>query len=491
MNKKIIPLSLLALPAANAGARAARPALPNVIVIVADDQGYGGVNCYPHTKPVSTPHIDALAASGVRCMQAYTSGNLSSPTRAGLMTGKYQQTFGNYGLAATSVGGVPPEEKMLSEYLRPKGYATAVFGKWHLGDYIRNHPNNRGFDQFFGFIDGMHDYWDPVVGNKWDGMWDGFEMTFDNFDPAIKMDYATYEFTKRSVDFIEKNADRPFFLYVPYNAIHSPLQAPKELVDRIARNPAKPTPDEILWAMTAALDQGVGDIVAALERLHIRDNTIIFYLSDNGGVQHTGDNGPLRGYKGSFYEGGIRVPFIVSYPGVIPAGQVYQEPVISIDIAPTILSLASLPHRQMHGVDLMPYLTGKNKRPPHDVLLWCSSRRVNPNPAIHNFAIRQGRWKLVSDPHQQKEWNLYDLEKDPGEQEGLKERHPEKYKELFAIYLDWAKTLPDDIAENGQARFRGARLLEIYNNKCKEAGLPAPRRTFRLPDHPSYRNGQR
>lgn len=490
MNRKIIPLTLAAIPVVNTGAQAASPARPNIVIIVADDQGYGGVNCYPHNNPVCTPNIDALASSGVRCTQGYASAAYSSPTRAGLMTGKYQQTFGNYGLEDAAVGGVPLEEKMISEYLRPKGYATAVFGKWHLGDYVRNHPNNRCFDEFFGFLSGMHDYWDPVVGNSWDGMWDGYEMTFDNFDPAIEMDYSTYEYTKRSVEFIKKNADKPFFLYVPYNAIHSPLQAPKELVDMVAKNPDKPTHKEIVWAMTLALDKGVGEIVNTLDSLNIRENTIIFYISDNGGVEKHGDNGPLRGYKGSYYEGGIRVPFIVSYPGTIPAGQEFDYPVISIDIAPTIMSLLSLPHRQMDGVDLMPYLTGKNKKAPHDVLFWSTAQCHNQEIGKNNFAVRKGNWKLVSDPRQQKEWNLYDMDKDPGEQNGLKEKYPEICRELFEIYQDWASDLPEALVENGQTRFNGSRLMEKYNKKRKAAGLPTPRRTFRLPDHPSFQTRQ-
>lgn len=490
MKSRFLSLSICTLTSIGVQIYANNPSLPNIVIILADDQGYGGVNCYPHTKPISTPNIDALAKSGIQCMDAYASGSYSSPTRAGLMTGKYQQSFGNYNLEATSVGGVPLEEKIISEYLRPLGYSTAIYGKWHLGDYIRNHPNNRGFDDFFGFIDGMHDYWDPVVGNKWDGMWDGFEITFENFEPVIEMDYSTYEITKRSIRFIEKNADRPFFLYVPYNAIHGPLQAPKELVDQIAKNPEKPTPDEILWGMTKALDQGVGEIVCTLERLNLRDNTIIFYFSDNGSPRGQGDNGPFRGFKGSHYEGGIRIPFIVSYPGTIPAGQIYEQPVISIDIAPTIMSLVSLPHDNMHGVDLLPYFTGKNTQAPHDVLFWSANKNDKTDPSKHNFAIRKGKWKLVSDPHQQKEWNLYNLETDPSEQIGLKDQYPQKCKELFDIYFEWIQQQPENITTNGQTRLRGATLLEKYNKKRKAAGLPVPRRTFRLPNHPSYSSGQ-
>ncbi len=474
--KGMIPAALALLPAFAAAQK------PNIVIILADDQGYGGVNCYPHSQRVVTPNIDRLAASGVRCMQGYTSGFVSSPTRAGLMTGKYQQSFGNYGLTAPEVGGVPLEEKMLSEYLSEAGYKTACIGKWHLGDYIRNHPNNRGFRTFFGFLNGMHDYWNPIAGASRDGYWDGLAFTLDNMEPVAQMEYSTYEYTRRAVDFIEKSAGGPFFLYLPYNAIHAPLQAPEELVGELADDPRKPVKADVVRAMTAALDRGVGQVMDALDRLGLRDNTIVFYLSDNGGVEYS-DNWILRGMKGSFYEGGIRVPFIVSYPPAIKPGAEYIHPVMSIDIAPTVMSAAGLPHGGMHGADLMPYLSGADKSAPHEVLYWSMEKKSAAKVSSNIFAVRQGRWKLVSDPRQEKDCDLYDLDADPGERNGLKDRYPEKYRELFALYWKWIDPMPDDIYNNGNARLNGSDLMRLYKEKMKESGLKEGPPSMR-PDSP-------
>lgn len=468
-----LSIALLAiLPIAKASAQHTTPShpdKPNIVIILADDQGYGGVNCYPHIKKIVTPNIDKLAASGVQCMQGYTSGHLSSPTRAGLMTGKYQQSFGFYGLSTPHVGGIPQDQKLLSEYLVENGYDTACIGKWHLGDYIRSHPNNRGFQTFFGFINGLHDYYDPLVGGSWDGVYNGLAFTLDNMEPVTEMEYSTYEYTKRAVDFIQKNADHPFFLYLPYNAIHSPLQAPEELIGELAINPQEIGKDDIGRAMTFALDQGVGKVVETLEQLGLRDNTIIFYLSDNGAVEYS-DKWEFRGRKGSYYEGGIRVPFIVSYPAKLAKGTIYNKPVMSIDIAPTVMELAGLSHTDMHGVNLLPYLSGKDQTAPHDVLYWSTEKKSNNQVFKNEFAIRQGKWKLVSDPHFEKDYDLYDIEADPQEKHGLKDQYPEKYKELFGMYLNWINQMPEELANGENARLKGMELMRKYQRNLKKSG---------------------
>ncbi len=302
-----------------------------------------------------------------------------------------------------------------------------VSGKWHLGDYIRSHPNNRGFQTFFGFINGLHDYYDPLVGGSWDGVYNGLAFTLDKYEPVTEMEYSTYEYTKRAVDFIKKNADHPFFLYLPYNAIHSPLQAPEELIGELAINPQEIGKDDIGRATTFALDQGVGKVVETLEQLGLRDNTIIFYRSDNGAVEDS-DKWEFRGRKGSYYEGGIRVPFIVSYPAKLAKGTIYNKPVMSIDIAPTVMELAWLPYADMHGVNLLPYLSGKDRTAPHDVLYWSTEKKSNNQVFKNEFAIRQGKWKLVSDPHFEKDYDLYDIEADPQEKHGLKISTPKSIK---------------------------------------------------------------
>ena len=477
----VIPFAALAALPAVAQQR------PNVVLIVSDDQGYGGVNCYPHTDRIHTPNIDALAASGVQCMQGYTSGSLSSPTRAGLLTGKYQQSFGFYSLESPSVGGIPAEQRLVSEYLHDAGYATACIGKWHVGDYIRNHPVNRGFDKFYGFINGLHDYFDPLVGGSWDGTYTGLAFTLDGMEPAIDMDYTTYEYTDQAVDFIRSSAEagKPFFVYLAYNAIHSPYQVPEELLQKYADDPANPTKKDRVRAMTAALDQGVGKVMQTLDSLNLRNETIVFYLSDNGGVRGVSDLSGLRGQKGSYYEGGIRVPFIASYPGVIPAGKVYDEPVISIDIVPTVLAQANVEAEGLQGTNLVPYFRGDTQDAPHETLYWSeplnNAQRVNRN----SFAIRQGKWKLVSDPKRVKACDLYDLEADPGEKHGLKERYPEKVEELYNDYLAWIGSCEPDLALGGNARLSGQALMNKYRAKLREAGRPTPPMSFGVDKAPS------
>lgn len=463
----------LMLQAAVSLGQASLKGKPNIIVILADDQGYGGVSCYPHTKKIATPNIDQLAKEGVQFTQGYASAHLCSPTRAGLLTGKYQQSFGFYSLSDPAAGGIPANEKLLSEYLKSGGYKTAAIGKWHIGDQIRNHPNNRGFDYFYGFLDGLHDYFNPVIGGSWSGWYTGVAFTLENFEPVARMKYATYEYTDRAIRFIEQNKEEPFFLYLPYNGIHSPLQAPEELIKEIAVNPDRPTRDEKICAMTKAIDISVGRIKSTLEKNHLLENTLIVYLSDNGGVQ-PGDNWKLRGKKGCYYEGGIRVPFIVSWPGKIPKGQVFSDPVISIDIAPTVLSAAGLPLRDMQGVNLLPYITKKAASAPHDVLYWSVEKKSNSEVGKNEFAVRQGKWKLVSDPRIEKDYNLYDLDSDPFEKKGLKEVYPEKYKELFNLYMAWISKMPGPISEQGNQRFQGLDQMRKYErNYKKEYGKKA------------------
>jgi len=439
---------------------------PNIILIVSDDQGYGGLNCYPHTKRVITPNLDQLAANGIQFMQGYTSGHVSSPTRAGLMTGKYQQSFGFYGLSEPHVGGIPQSETILPQYLRKLGYKTGMVGKWHLGDFERTHPVNMGFDYFYGFVSGQHDYFNPVVGHSWEGGSDGLCFMMEGMEPVVSMKYTTYEFTDRSVDFIKKNVSEPFFLYLAYNAIHEPLQAPDELVKKYADNPAKPTTDDKVMAMTVALDEGVGQVIKTLKELKIYENSVIIYLSDNGGAPFS-DNWILRGSKGSYYEGGIRVPFIMSWPSQLPKGIKYNHPIISIDIAPTILSIVGRHEKEMHGVNLIPYLKGEKNGEPHEVLFWSAALK-GEKIERNEFAIRQGKWKLVSDPRIVKDYNLYDIEKDPGEKNGLKDKYPEKYEELYQLYLNWIGGMPPSLATKDNRRLNGNNLIKQYNEKIKD-----------------------
>lgn len=445
---------------------------PNVIILLADDQGYGGVNCYPHHKRVITPNIDELAKGGVQFMQAYTSGHVSSPSRAGIFTGQYQQNFGFYGLGEPHVGGIPQDTKMLAEYMKDMGYATACVGKWHMGDYLRTHPSNRGYDYFCGFIGGQHDYFAPEIGHSWEGGSHGLSFIMENFSPIPEMKYSTYEFTDRAISFIENNRNHPFFLHLAFNAIHGPIEAPEDLIRLYADDSENPNRDDVVRAMTVALDNSIGRIVEKLKELGIRENTLIFYLSDNGGATFS-DNWNLRGSKGSYYEGGIRVPFIVNWPNRIPKDKKYDKPIIATDIAPTILSAAEYDGKtEMDGVNLLPFITTKTQKVPHDIIYWSIEHKNDITVEVNEFAVRQGKWKLVSDPRLEKDCNLYDIDADPFERNGLKDKYPKKYQEMYQHYLSWIKTKPASILHNGNERLNGNSLIKIFNVKRKNLGLP-------------------
>ncbi len=399
---------------------------PNIVVIVSDDQGYADVSYNPHSpKEVSTPNIDKLAKSGVVCTQGYASGYVCSPTRAGIMTGRYQQRFGIY-TAGQGGSGMPLDETWFPMHLKQGGYRCGAFGKWHLGLTEEYNAVNRGFDYFYGFMGrGAHDYWnhDPNASIKFGG------PVFRNLEILQNEEgYMTTRITEEAVDFIKREKDKPFFAYVAYNAVHTPAQAPEEDVAKF--NTGDETRD-ILMAMLLHLDLGVGEIVKALKAAGVYDNTIIIYLSDNGGAgaMHA-NNAPLRGMKQFIYEGGIRVPFIVSWPGRLKAGTTCDVPVWSTDILPTALAVAGLDplpgSKPLDGKNILPALTGKTERI-HDALYWCSGDDGK-------WAVRQGDWKYLFD---RGEVGLYNLSKDIAEENNLKDSHPEKFQELKALYDAW------------------------------------------------------
>jgi len=408
-----------------------RPATrPNIVVIISDDQGYADVSYNRHhAREVATPHIDALAASGVVCTNGYTSGCVCSPTRAGLMTGRYQQRFGIY-TAGAGGSGVPLDEVMFPQYLKKAGYVSGAFGKWHLGLEPCYNPVNRGFDEFYGFMGrGAHDYFDLTVEN------DGFgSPILRNLEPINDKGYLTHRITDEAVSFINRHKNKPFFAYIAYNAVHAPPQAPAEDIKRYD------TGDEtrnILMAMLKHLDDGVGRIIATLKKAGVYDNTLVFYLTDNGGakIMHA-DNTPLRGFKHQEYEGGIHVPFIVSWPGRLKAGTKCAVPVVSFDILPTALAAAGIkpPHdRILDGRNMLPVLQGKADRL-HEYICW--------NSGDGDWAIRCGDWKLVGIKDSVELFNLKD---DPGETTDLAAGHPDKVNELKKIYNDWLDEMAEPI----------------------------------------------
>jgi len=365
---------------------------PNIVVIVGDDMGYADVG-FHGCADIPTPHLDALAKSGTRCASGYVSGPYCSPTRAGLLTGKYQTRFGHeFNPGNGPKQGLPLTEKTLANHLKAAGYRTALIGKWHLGSSADHHPQKRGFDEFYGFLGGAHDYFQP-------------KGVFRGTDPAGKRDenpYLTDSLARESVDFITRNKNNPFFLYLAFNAVHTPLQADEARLKKYAAiaDPKRRT----YAAMMSAMDDAIGTVTSRLKDSGLDKNTLVFFFSDNGGPTMPGTtlngsiNKPLRGSKRTTLEGGVRVPFLAAWP------------------------------------NLLPHLQGKQTNEPHPVLHWRFGKQM---------AIRQGDWKLVRHDLAAEgakgvsPTRLYHLKNDPGESTDLSEKHPDKVKELQTAWDNW------------------------------------------------------
>lgn len=431
----------LSLVAMSGLAPAAEPRKPNILVILADDMGHADVG-FTGCHDIPTPSLDALASSGVRCSNGYVSGPYCSPTRAGLLTGRYQQRFGhefNPGGEAGGAGfGLPVAETTIADRLRSAGYATGLVGKWHLGGEPKFHPQKRGFDEFFGFLGGAHPY-RPGAGAE----------IYRGTEAVREEEYLTDAFGREAASFIGRHKDRPFFLYLAFNAVHTPMQATDA---RLARFASISDPKRRTYAaMLTAMDEAVGKTLGALRSAGLEDDTLIVFFSDNGGPTMPGTtinasrNDPFRGSKRTTLEGGIHVPFVVSWKGKLPAGSTYEKPVIQLDILPTAMAAAGVPVKpewKLDGVDLLPYLGGKDPGTPHESLFW---RLGTQN------AVRKGDWKLVrydatldtpgavSSPQAQKVTpaRLYNLARDPGEADDLSAGNPEKAAELLRDYQAW------------------------------------------------------
>jgi arylsulfatase B len=440
----------------------AEPRRPNILFIVADDLGYGEPGCYGGTD-IPTPHLDALAAGGVRFTHGYVTAAFCAASRAALLTGRYQTRFGfefnPIGAKNAAPGiGLPAGEKTVADHLRATGYATALVGKWHLGGTAEFHPQRRGFDEFFGFLHEGHTYvphpWEGVTTwlrrralpdggtGRWtspDGriVWTthmgGNEPDYDADNPLLRSSQPVDEranltdaFTREANDFITRHRTQPFFLYLAYNAVHSPIQAPEAYLAKFAHLPDLHR--RLFAAMLAHLDDSVGRVLAHLRATGLAENTLVVFLSDNGGPtkELTSRNDPLRGGKGELWEGGIRVPFIVSWPGRITP-RTDATPVISLDATATALALAgiSAPPTPLDGVNLWPLLSGKSTAAPHSALYWRVGER---------HAIRQGDWKLL---RQRGAWQLYDLAHDVGEQTDRATAEPARTQALAALWETW------------------------------------------------------
>ncbi len=397
---------------------------PNIIIILADDQGYGDVSYQVHPSEVTTTGIDQLALEGIVFTNAYASAYVCAPTRAGLLTGRYQQRFGFY-RAVDSRRGLPLDEITLADILKKEGYSCGIFGKWHLGLDPAFRPLERGFDRFYGFLGhGAHDYFEL-------GCTPGNEHNCIYRDSIIINDtgYLTDNLAREACGFIENSAagKQPFFLYLPFNAVHWPLQAPAEDVSKFNTGDSE---RDIYLGMLYRMDRAVDQVISTLKETGSYDNTLIFYLSDNGGAAKVhADNRPLRDYKQSTYEGGIRVPFIVSWPEMIKSGTIH-EPVISLDLFPTIMDVLGISlseDRTYDGRSLYPLICGEQEGTLHDYLFWDGDEK--------RWAVRSGKWKLVK--NRKGEIELYDLDSDIGERNNLSDKHPDELARLQQAYQQW------------------------------------------------------
>ncbi len=393
-----------ALFAASQGAAATAPRT-NVLIILCDDLGYADVG-FQGSKEIATPHLDRLAASGVRCTNGSVSHSFCSPTRAGMLTGRYQARFGHefnpvYDPLDASEG-LPLTERLLPQHLKGSGYRTGWVGKWHLGASPDHTPWRRGFDETYGFIGGGHAF------QKWTPNGRQYTLPLSRNGQSLDEvpEHLTPAFGTEGADFVRRNRNEPWLLYMAFNAPHTPHQPTAEREARFARiaNVAR----RRYLAQISLLDDAVGEITGALAETGQAQRTLVFFFSDNGGpVAQGASNAPLRGQKGQVYEGGVRVPFLVSWPGKLPGGKIYDRPVSSLDVVPTALAVAGarLPkERKLDGVNLIPFLTGGSKGEPHPHLFW----RV-----AAGHAVRSGQWKLVR--QKEKAPELYDLAADPSE----------------------------------------------------------------------------
>lgn len=421
---------------------------PNVLIIVADDLGYGDLG-FQGGRDVPTPNLDRLAQSGTRLTNGYVSCPVCSPTRAGLSTGRYQQRFGHELNPGPARGandqefGLPLTEITLASLFQKGGYRTGLVGKWHLGAAPQFHPLERGYDEFYGFLGGAHSYTSEAKQPR--------APIFRGKEPISEPEYLTDAFGQEAASFVERNAAKPFLLFLTFNAVHTPLQATAAKLEQFQKiTDAKRRP---YAAMLSSLDDAVGKVLGQLDQSGVADNTLVVFISDNGGpTQANGSqNTPLNGVKATVWEGGIRVPYVVRWPGKVAAGKTFDQPAISLDIFPTALAAAGIAapsDRKIDGVDLIPYLNGEKTSPPHDALYWRFGEQ---------HAIRKGSFKLLKARTGQEQ--LFDLSQDIGEKHDLLAERPEVVKELRAEYAAWNNELQEPRWKPQQAARRNAARL--------------------------------
>jgi arylsulfatase A-like enzyme len=457
------------------------PEQPNILLIVADDLGKHDISTYD-TEGVNVPHMDRLAREGIRFDAAYASSAVCSPSRVGLLTGRYQHRFGferqpmnryannrlEYWVVERLIDtrpmqliapmhrpskeeirkqGIPEGEILLSELLDRRGYRTGIFGKWHLGHGESHLPLNRGFQEQFGFYEaftyyahpgtkGMVEHRHEYFASKhiWRQKRKGTCAIRENGKEITDPEYLSFSIARRAGEFMEKHRHEPFFLYLPFSAPHTPFQVPQEYYDRFSEEEDHNT--RVYKAMIAALDDAIGAVIGKLSELGLEENTLVIFVSDNGGATYTGatDNGPLKAGKFAQFEGGVNVPMIMSWKGQLPVGSIIKEPVSLMDIYTTVAALSGtgLPgDREVDGMDLIPHLGEGNDPFPERALFWRTD---------FNKAVRKGNWKLIWNERDAQSF-LYDLERDPGEKVNLGNKKPGQVEEMKALIREWEKEM--------------------------------------------------
>ncbi len=442
MHRLFVLLLSLTLAAHTACAQAPdRPV--NVIVMLIDDAGYNDFGFLGETQ-LRTPHMDQLAADGVNFRQGYVSASVCCPSRGGLLTGRYQQRFGHeYNGPREAVApyheaeaGLAVTEYTIGDVFQAYGYRTQCVGKWHMGgnqQAMQYDPLVRGFNEFYGLQAGHRHFFSHPQYER--DQRDGFRMR-DGWDyiPESDITYLTDNQSDAAVDFIRRHADQPFFIYLSYTAVHAPVEAKAEDIALFGHidNQRRRT----YAAMMKATDDSVGNIRATLEELGLTENTLIILTNDNGGPNSNGSsNFPLRGHKGSHWEGGLRVPFVMAMPGTVPAGVEYDHPVITLDILPTAMAVAGIEDpfhraRTLDGVNLMPFVLGENDARPHDRLFWRRGPRAT---------VRDGDWKLIREEGQP--LFLVNVVEDIRETTNVAEQHADRVQAMLELLEGWESEL--------------------------------------------------
>jgi arylsulfatase A-like enzyme len=430
MFNKLLTIFFVATTLTNCAAQ--KQDKPNIIIIMADDMGYGDLSCYGSTL-INTPNLDKMAAEGIKFTDFHSNGSVCSPTRAAILTGKYQQRVGIDGVVTAKQHrdvGLATSEKTFAEAIKDAGYVTGMFGKWHVGYKTEFNPINQGFDEYIGYVSGNVDYHSHIDQVGYLDWWDGDKIKNEE-------GYSTDLITEHSVNFIKRHKDEPFLLYIPHEAPHGPFQGRLSKAERTvgwkdgAKQKGKMSEEElnnIYKEMVEVMDEGVGKVMATLKELNLDKNTLIFFCSDNGASRKVGSNGGLRGYKSTLWEGGHRVSAMAWYPGKIKHNQVNNETILTMDLFPTIMDFVGAKTPEgLDGVNLKNNLTTGEALQERDVFWGYVGRK----------AIRQGDWKLIL-RSKTAEPLLYNLKEDIEESNNLASQHPEMVETMLKKLQVWS-----------------------------------------------------